>query len=167
MSSENAKRIPLTKGFYALVDAEDYEAIVASGPWQAKVHGRTAYARRGVRLPDGRRTTQYMHSLITELPMVDHVNGDGLDNRKTNLRPCTKTQNAANHRMKRTSNSGFKGVTWYPRSERWHARLRAGRKTRSLGYYATREEAARAYDIAAIARFGEFAHTNFPRENYA
>lgn len=166
MSDENVKRIPLTRGMYALVDAEDYEQVMARGPWQAKPHGRTVYAKRGAVLPDGRRTTLYMHSLITGLPMVDHANGDGLDNRRANLRPCTVTQNAANHRMKRTSNSGFKGVTWYPRSERWHARLRAGRKTRSLGYYATREEAARAYDIAAIGHFGEFAHTNFPRENY-
>lgn len=160
------KEIPLTSGGVALVDDEDFDRVSAEGSWYAAASLNTSYARRVYHLGGGRYTTRTMHGLITGLPYVDHVNGDGLDNRRTNLRPATASQNQANQRMRRDNTSGFRGVQAAP-NDRWRALIIVGGKRISLGYYDAREDAARAYDAAAIKFFGEYARPNFPRENYA
>jgi hypothetical protein len=107
----------------------------------------------------------YLHRLLmnaVQTQQVDHANGNSLDNRRENLRFCTSSQNSQNRR--RTSTSGFKGVSLKPRykSKPWEANIKVAGKLKYLGRFQTPEEAAKAYDSAARDMFGEFAHTNFP-----
>lgn len=159
------REIPLSRGYVALVDDEDYSRAMAGGPWHANPRGRTVYAQRNRKRDDGSWTTQSLHGFLTGLPYVDHRNGDGLDNRRTNLRPSTAAQNAANQRTNATNTAGFKGVQRNrSRGLPWRAQIGAARKKYHLGLFATPEAAARAYDEAARRLHGEFARLNFPLE---
>lgn len=98
---------------------------------------------------------------------VDHINMNRLDNRKTNLRVCTPSLNRGNKRMQSNNRSGFKGISPADcKSKPWKAQIQLNGVYQHLGLYATPVEAARAYDKAALEVFGEFAHTNFPKEDY-
>jgi len=160
-----ALTIPLTQGYQTTVDAEDYADLLAAGPWQALIDDRTGtvYARRRVRDDDsGRYYGQLMHRyLLPGVEVVDHHNGNGLDNRRANLRPSTVTENNRNRRRRRDNTSGYKGV--WTRGARWHARIKADGRERYLGSHPTPESAAHAYDAAARDLHGEFAALNFPQ----
>jgi len=143
----NIVEIPLTQGRTAIVDARDFE-LVRSRVWRLHKSIGTFYAYSG-------RVS--LHSLILGRKHVDHRDGNGLNNRRINLRPATKSQNGANSRA-RHNLTGFRGVCRFPYS--WHAQITVHGEHRYLGAYATKEGAARAYDRAAIAAFGEFAVTN-------
>jgi hypothetical protein len=159
MALDTTLSIPLTRGLSALVDASDYAAVMAAGPWQTNPdHGRRPYAQRNVRA-SGRHTTQSLHTFLTGWPLVDHINGDGLDNRRVNLREATRAENNRNRGLNRNNRSGYKGVA-PTKSGRWSARIKAHGTDRSLGTFATAEAAARAYDDAARELFGEFARPN-------
>lgn len=154
--------IPLTQGFEAIVDEANYAELLAAGPWQAFIEGRSGavYARRRVRTENGYRG-QFMHTyLVPDAQTVDHRNGDSLDNRKANLRPATTTENNQNRRRRRDNTSGYKGV--WTRGTRWHASIRANGQRHYLGSHSTPDAAARAYDAAARELHGEFAALNFP-----
>lgn len=114
----------------------------------------------------GRRgQTILMHRLITGAAPgqeVDHVNRDGLDNRRANLRVATRSQQIANQDIRLDNTSGYRGVSWRRDSRRWQAQLTVNGKWRGLGCYDDPEDAARAYDAAAREHFGEFAVLNFP-----
>lgn len=157
--------IPLTQGQFALVDDEDAAAVLAH-KWYAvrSVPGYTFYADRKIRRPDGSRAHMKLHTFLTGWPLVDHINLDGLDNRRSNLRPATTAQNARNQRRYRNNTSGYKGVTWHRRDQNWQAYIRVDGCRHHLGAHVTPEEAARAYDAAAREYFGEFAYLNFPTE---
>lgn len=162
------KQIPLTKGKVAIVDDEDFERV-SRHKWLASRGARTWYAHATeMQVVDGskKRVTLAMHRIVlSPLPwqIVDHVNHDGLDNRRQNLRTCFKGENIANAPKKRTPySSKFKGVNWKKQQQRWVAQITAGRRVIHLGLYATEEDAAKAYDRAAIQYFGEFACLNFP-----
>lgn len=144
------------------VDPEVYE-------WAQHYRWRLVGSKRGIYYPA--RTlaglVQKLHRLVIGArpgQIIDHINGDPLDNRLCNLRICTQSQNMMNRRPNRKSSSPYKGVTFsFPDSSNpYCARIRIdGRKTH-LGCFATAEDAARAYDLAALKHFGEFAHLNFP-----
>lgn len=160
------KEIQLTKGYAALVDDEDYEwpsqirwyVTISYHEGTDKV--RTVYALRGEnrRLGERRQTPVAMHRLIMGAPRnreVDHIDGNGLNNQRSNLRLATRAQNSRNRKPNRSNLSGYKGVV--PREGRWEATINF-----TIGKYDTAEEAARAYDAKARELFGEFAYLNFP-----
>lgn len=163
--------IPLTRGLVALVDDGDVP-LVAKCRWAAMRSSRTWYAHRsGIRRPDGGYTGQLMHSLLTGWPRVDHINGNGLDNRRGNLRPANRAENGQNSRKPRRGTSKYKGVHWNRRRTTWVAMIYLPvdpgkpRKPVQLGCYSSETVAAHAYDDAARLHFGEFAMVNFPTGN--
>lgn len=156
-------------GRVALIDPADAELVTVHRwyalEWLMPNPGRTRsgpYAAAKARRADGRMTTIYMHTLITGYRRTDHVNGDGLDNRRANLREATASQNRANQGPQRGSTSRFKGVTWDKQTGRWRAQIAWEGTNRHLGRYRTEEEAAGAYDAAAHELHGAFARLNFP-----
>lgn len=152
--------INLPSGHVALVDAED-APLVGLYSWRVSAIGGILYARRVVE--PGTGESQYMHALLTGSALTDHANGNGLDNRRSNLRAATREQNAHNARVSRRNSSGFKGVSWNAHSQSWRARIGLGGKQKTLGYRKTAAEAALLYDEAARELHGEFATLNFPR----
>ena len=112
--------IPLSRGRFALVDDEDAERVIAAGPWHTRLAPRTAYARHN-HLVDGRFVTVLMHRFITGWEYVDHINGDGLDNRRANLRQATRGQNLANIGLKSNKPAAPTTSACSPHPKRQHA----------------------------------------------
>ena len=155
---EDTRLIPLTQGKFALVDAADYEAL-SQYKWHLVAPGKLYAGRK-----EGGKTV-YMHREIMQPPpgmMVDHIDGNSLDNRRRNMRNCTNQQNMQNIRKKPGGASRFKGVYYDKRRSTWYARICHNGKNINLGTFGTEIEAARAYDKAALELFGEFACLNFP-----
>jgi hypothetical protein len=153
-----AKEIPLTQGKFAIVDDDDYERV-SQFKW---CYDKKGYAVRGVTI-NGKHTTQSMHRFIMNCPPgyeVDHKNGNGLDNRKENLRICTKAENVRNNYGRSHNTSGYKGVYWHKKAKKWAAQLTTKGKNYHLGLYDNKEDAARAYNKKALELFGEFARIN-------
>lgn len=156
-----ARWVALTQGKFALVDEADFERVNAV-PWK--------YNRATGRAVRGKQTTVQMSRFIVgaaEDVDVDHINGDRLDNRRTNLRVATHQQNLCNRPVHAQNASGFKGVGPWTHSGKyrapvWRARIKVNGKRISIGTYPTAEAAARAYDDAARLHHGEFARLNFP-----
>lgn len=158
----SAVEVPISKGYVALVDAAD-AARVLQHKWSAKEGRQTVYARRTAKRPDGTWGHQSMHQFLTGYALTDHRNGNGLDNRRSNLREATAVENSQNCRKRPHNTSGFKGVTWHKNRRKWMAQIKPGdQSNRFLGYFLTAEEAARAYDTAARELHGEYATVNFP-----
>ena len=155
------KEIALTRGYVTIVDDDDYDHLVAMGAWRVKSDPRTSYAIKNVHT-EGRKRTVRMHTFLTGWPLVDHINGDGLDNRRENLRPATSVQNGANSRLSSRNTSGFKGVSRAARPGWWQVKIQIRGIGKHLGIYEDPIQAALAYDRAALAASGEFARLNFP-----
>ncbi len=156
------KEIPLTQGKVALVDDGDYEHL-SQWKWHAKIDRHTWYAKRG-EYHDGKQTTVYMHHVIFGDKGVDHIDRNGLNNVRSNLRLATPKENSRNRKAQDNSICPFKGVSWKKSSGEWVARITVIGKTRHLGYFDSMVRAACAYDDAARLHFGEFARLNFPRK---
>ena len=152
--------IPLSRGFETLVSPED--APLAKKKWYAgTTHPAKTYAMR-VEIVDGRKRAVYLHRLIASAgpgQIVDHINGNTLDNRRDNLRLATPQLNCVN-RTDYTPASGFRGVT--KNGNGWRAAISVNRQMIYGGNFATKEEAARRYDELAAMHFGSFAVLNFP-----
>ena|SRR5438128_3286608 len=154
------KETPLTQGYVALVDDEDYERV-AQFTWHAGIDRRAVYAQRSIA-----RTTVQLHRLVLEITdaalQVDHRDHNGLNCQKQNLRVCTNSQNQGNKRKStRSTSSKYKGVSWHKQRGKWQATITRLNKFSFLGYFSSEEDAARAYDRAARDHFGGFAHRNF------
>lgn len=158
------KEIALTKGFVAIVDDSDFKSVSALC-WHASTRKQRTYAARKIRRADGSRGTQYLHQfLFPEAKEVDHWDGDGLNNQRGNLRPCTRSQNVRGFRRKPSgTHSQYRGVTWHFGAGKWVAQTRVNGKHIHLGYFSNEQDAAVAYDTAAVRIFGEFAAPNFPQ----
>lgn len=149
--------IELTCGRVVLVDDED--AGLSAYCWRASRGSKTYYSMRSEG-PANQRSTIMMHRQITaagDLFEVDHINGNGLDNRRSNLRLVTHAENARNSGAHRDSKSGVKGVTWDKRRSRWVARIMVNGRTTNLGRFEHLEDAAEMYAKAARLLHGEYA----------
>lgn len=155
------KKIPLTKGRYARIDDVDFERV-AQIRWsttKSKSAIETFYAISKV----GKKTI-YLHRFIlepTDKETVDHINGDGLDNRRENLRICTQSQNLMRQRKTR-GKSKYKGVWKHQYKDKWCADIKANGVRHRLGIFKTEKSAAKAYDEKAKEIHGVFARLNFP-----
>jgi hypothetical protein len=153
----DVRQIPLGDGFYAYVDAKDYEWL---SRWTWSMIG--AYAGR---YENGKQIL--MHRAIVKPPrgkIVDHKNRNKLDNTRDNLRVCTHAQNAYNRHKRRGSASRFKGVGRRKKDNKFYACVYCRGDQFYLGVFANELDAARAHDAKAVELFGEFALLNFPEE---
>jgi hypothetical protein len=156
------KKIPLTKGKFAIVDDDDFE-FVSEHKWYCNSNNMAVYECR----IDRTKIRFLMHRVIMDCPdgmEVDHINGDRLDNRKENLRIVTRHQNMLNRKVRSDSKTGYKGVEYksdQARSRPYAAYIRIDNKKKTLGHYKTAEEAAKIYDEAALKYHGEYANLNF------
>jgi hypothetical protein len=162
MNDFTFRMIKLTKGYFAIVDPEDYQDLIKYS-WRAAVQpdGQVyAAAYIGGGRKNGKQV--YMHQMILGFPgsKVDHRNGNGLNNRRYNLRTATDSQNQMNKRIGRNNTSGFKGVSFQKSARKFKAYIRKEGKLHHLGLFMTAEEAAAAYNRKALELFGEFASLN-------
>lgn len=149
-------QIPLTRGAVTIIDDGDYD-LVNAHEWHINACRSTYYARSGT------RAGIYLHRLLLpEAQRVEHIDGDGLNNQRHNLRPTTYSQSSITAPPK--PGRLYKGVREYLPG-RWSARIGGdGRPNTHLGAYPTAEEAARAYDQAAYERWGDLAYLNLPEQ---
>lgn len=160
-------QIELLNGGVALVDAEDLPRL-AGLRWRRYAPDKASpdafYAMASKWFPERKRkATVWMHRFLLDCPRgmyVDHIDHNGLNNRRANLRVCTQSQNNANARYA-TNESGYRGV-YRARSGRFHAHISVARRMKHLGTFDDAETAARAYDQRALETYGDFATLNFP-----
>jgi hypothetical protein len=156
--------VPLTRGYEAVIDAADAD-VVGQYRWhavpdlRADRSVRSVYAFRTL-WGSGRKTA--LHRLILTPPagmVVDHISGDGLDNRKSNLRIASVAENQRNKRLRIDSKSGHKGVFWSAQKSRWIAEIYADGEKIRLGFFRNIDQAAAAYERASLEFHGEFGRT--------
>jgi hypothetical protein len=159
---QSYRLIPLTQGQNAIVDTADYDWL-NQWNWTATwcPFTKSFYAQR--RLPNYGKLISMHRFILGCQPGEegDHKNNNTLDHRRNNLRKCNSRQNRRNQRVCRGGSSKYKGVCWNKVRRKWRAIIKTGEKQKHIGLFASEEDAARAYDAAAIRYFGEFAHLNF------
>lgn len=161
------KEIRLTNGMVTIIDDDDYD-LVSQRTWFPIPNRNITYAATFTPLLDSRLL--FLHSFVLGKRGnvgTDHINGNGLDNRKENLRPASQRQNMMNRSKSPTvdgkvCSSNFKGVTWLKRRRRWQSRVKLIGRNYYLGEFKNEITAVRAYDIKAQHYFGEFAKLNLP-----
>ena len=161
MNSNNlcAVEVPLTQGFISLIDADAAELVLAR-KWHAIRCANLVYAATNIKDEQGKQRRVYLHRFVMGKfhgrdPVVDHINHNGLDNTKANLRFVTQAQNAAN---RRTWMKPAKGV--YPNGSGWQAKIKKDGISHNLGTYKSEREALIAYNAAALVLYGREAHLN-------
>jgi hypothetical protein len=149
---------------FALVDDSDYESLNVH-KWSAIKTRNTLYAHRKI-TENGKQTVILMHIVIVgkiENKEVDHRNSNGIDNQRHNFRHCTHSENLMNRGAPENNTSGYKGVNWNTKAEKWLVRIKCGNVRVHLGYFTCLIKGAKAYDRAAKELHGEFARLNFPK----
>jgi AP2 domain len=155
----NMKEIPLTKGFVALIDDEDFERV-SQIKWTVKkgATSKTYYAQNSMK-------RLLLHRFVLGVPAnldVDHRDRNGLNCCKGNLRVSTTCQNKYNVGIRSDTTSGYKGVCWNKLERKWKVAIKSNKHSFHLGTFSDLLEAAHAYDVAAKTFHGEFACLNFP-----
>lgn len=153
----------LISGFVVLVDDEDV-ALVNKYRWSVYRDKYPIILHRSG--PHSNRLVIQLPRLLMDAPKgmeVDHINGDRLDNRRSNLRVCSHAENMRNRKRRVDNRSGYKGVYWDPARSSWRAEIRHNKRVYWLGRFDSVKDAARAYDEAAERLHGEFACLNFPK----
>lgn len=146
-----------------VIDAKDYE-IVSSYRWYLRRGRNTFYGQANVRRADGTRIPLKLHRLLLpDAPVVDHIDRDGLNNTRENLRAVTMTENNRNSRMRVTNTSGYRGV--FADQNQWQAQIQVNGKRRHLGRFSTAEDAARAFDLVAREVGYLESALNFPEDS--
>lgn len=159
------REIPLTQSRIAFVDDADYEWLNRKKWRTQKRYSHLVYAVRGMPQVKGKRGSEYMHRVILGLrrgdgQQCDHIDGNGLNNQRANLRVCTITQNHQNQRKRIVGTSKYKGACWNRRDHKWQASIKVNKKLIHLGLFDSELDAACAYNKAAQKYFGEFALLN-------
>jgi len=158
------KQIPLTQGKFALVDDEDFEYL-NQFKWCALKRPHTFYAVRNLPNGKGKQKLIGMHRVILKVTdgeiECDHIDWNGLNNQKSNLRLCTSAQNEKNKKPIEGRASKYKGVCWHKGAKKWYSQIIIKNKKTYLGCFIDEIEAAKAYDEMAKLHFGEFAYLNF------
>jgi hypothetical protein len=153
--------VKLTQGYEAIIDAADVP-LVDGRNWHARKVRTVIYASRTGYI-GGKPQYINLHRAIMGDPngwQVDHEDGDGLNNRRNNLRLATASQNSHNRRINCNNKSGFKGVSWHKHTSKWRAQIRLNYKTINLGYFTFPEDAHDAYCRASEQYHGEFGRTS-------
>ena len=168
------RSLRLSRGLVALVDDADYP-LVGCYKWYAKqmgCRGKFYVVRKTSRKnnPEHKQGMLFLHRVLLGLDRhdksaVDHINGDTLDNRRCNLRYATWAQNNYNVGLRKDNTSGYKGVRLFRGGRRWAATIGYNGKNKHLGYFDTKEQAAEAYNKAALELFGAFARLNEIKDN--
>lgn len=156
-------KILLTQDKFTLIDNKDFD-IISKYKWYAHRRRKNYYAET---------TKKQKHILMHRLIMniinpeiqIDHIDGNGLNNQRHNLRICTHQENHFNKKSRKNSSSKFKGVSWHSSHKKWRCVIGINTKHIHLGYFDNEKEAAYVYDIAAKQYFGEFANLNFNNED--
>jgi len=154
-------KIKLPGGRFAIIDAEDQGRASICKWTYSRSNNRVGYARN--------KRVGYLHRFIMQAPEgceVDHVNGDTLDNRKSNLRICSPSQNRINHRLPKViGTSKYRGVSWNKKNKKWVAFVshpNRPRARKNVGSFNSEIEAALAYDRSTFSMYGEYSKLNFP-----
>lgn len=161
LSDGKMASITLTMGYTAILDLGDIH-LVEGINWQASVGPSTVYAAGKTRAEDGNRKTIKMHRIIMDAEKgveVDHIDGNGLNNRRNNLRLVSVSQNRQNSTAKSRNKSGFKGVSWDAKNRKWRSQIVANGRTIHLGRFVKLEDAVLAYADGSKKYHGEFGNT--------
>lgn len=159
-----SKEVSLTRGMVTVVDDEDYEWSI-QWKWQAHSRNNTFYAARNEKRKTISLHREIFYKAHGHYPKeVDHANQNKLDNRRSNLRAATSSQNRANVNPRTDGTSKYKGVHWHKHRQRWVAAIRKDKRSIHIGLFDFEKEAAKAYDKAALSAHGRFAVLNFPED---
>lgn len=157
------KIIPLTKGKETIVDEEDYDYLM-QWKWHIGTHGyaiRTAYYGGGAKNPKTKKILMHRELLgIQNGFVVDHIDGNKLNNTKANLRTASVQQNVFNRKMQSNCKSGYKGVYWHKQQQKWCSYIKCAEKRIHIGLFDCKKDAALAYNFFALEYFGDFAFFN-------
>jgi len=159
-SIPNTRLVPLTRGYFAVVDEDMYDEVMQY-KWSVYIGNGVCYATRGL-IVDGIKTTQKMHRFVMGYDSldIDHIDGNGLHNYRSNLRYCTHNENMMNKNSYKNTSSKYKGVTFRKSVGKYQSRICVNKKPMHIGMFKTEIEAAMAYNRKAKELFGSFARFN-------